>query len=323
MYSSLIKAPVLTEDRERELISFLKENSLSFNDLKLLNLAFTHTSYANECRGSSDSYERLEFLGDSILDMITAEYLFENYYNEYHEGDFTKIKAVVVSEDSLSEAFGFEPCYVNSRLASRGIPVACEVDIYGALSEYIGACITESPVTLLDINNTVPRDMYESEIKDKTGYKENDVFMGFHCGNTPLSCLSCGAVNYQIIQNRLLENGGEPDFTRGTLEGDIRSGEVTIFRLHANSDGSLEAYCAEGEVLPVATRSFGGIGIIAVDEMARFYRHVLIRKHFPHHTAVAFGHIGKAFYGVLDYLGVKDVSYNRGKGNLYPEECPF
>ena len=224
---------------------------------------------------------------------------------------------------AFPEAFGFEPCYVNSRLASRGIPVACEVDIYGALSEYIGACITESPVTLLDINNTVPRDMYESEIKDKTGYKENDVFMGFHCGNTPLSCLSCGAVNYQIIQNRLLENGGEPDFTRGTLEGDIKSGEVTIFRLHANSDGSLEAYCAEGEVLPVATRSFGGIGIIAVDEMARFYRHVLIRKHFPHHTAVAFGHIGKAFYGVLDYLGVKDVSYNRGKGNLYPEECPF
>ena len=36
--------------------------------------------------------------------------------------------------------FGFEPCYVNSRLASRGIPVSCEVDIYGALSEYIGAC---------------------------------------------------------------------------------------------------------------------------------------------------------------------------------------
>ena len=76
-------------------------------------------------------------------------------------------------------------------------------------------------------------------------------------------------------------------------------------------------------MLPVATRSFGGIGIIAVDEMGRFYRHVLIRKHFPHHTAVAFGHIGRAFYGVLDYLGVKDVSYNRGKGNLYPQECPF
>lgn len=273
-----------------------------------------------------DMAEELGLEGNRYPDLLPRMAQFELTLLDWAESHKGEREFVVFADKcwpAFPEAFGFEPCYVNSRLASRGIPVACEVDIYGALSEYIGACITESPVTLLDINNTVPRDMYESEIKDKTGYKENDVFMGFHCGNTPLSCLSCGAVNYQIIQNRLLENGGEPDFTRGTLEGDIRSGEVTIFRLHANSDGSLEAYCAEGEVLPVATRSFGGIGIIAVDEMARFYRHVLIRKHFPHHTAVAFGHIGKAFYGVLDYLGVKDVSYNRGKGNLYPEECPF
>ncbi|MBQ7488801.1 MAG: fucose isomerase, partial [Clostridia bacterium] len=51
--------------------------------------------------------------------------------------------------------FGFEPCYVNSRLVSRGIPVSCEVDIYGALSEYIGLCVSKDPVTLLDINNSV------------------------------------------------------------------------------------------------------------------------------------------------------------------------
>ena len=60
--------------------------------------------------------------------------------------------------------FGFVPCYVNSRLAARGIPVSCEVDIYGALSEYIGQLVSEDAVTLLDINNSVPRDMYESEI---------------------------------------------------------------------------------------------------------------------------------------------------------------
>ncbi len=53
--------------------------------------------------------------------------------------------------------FGFEPCYVNSRLASRGITVSCEVDIYGALSEYIGLCILSDAVTLLDINNSVPQ----------------------------------------------------------------------------------------------------------------------------------------------------------------------
>ena len=86
--------------------------------------------------------------------------------------------------------FGFEPCYVNSRLVSRGIPVACEVDIYGALSEYIGLCVSGEPVTLLDINNSVPKDMFETEIKGKYDYKLTDTFMGFHCGNTPL-CKLC------------------------------------------------------------------------------------------------------------------------------------
>ena len=52
--------------------------------------------------------------------------------------------------------FGFVPCYVNSRLTAQGIPVSCEVDIYGALSEYIGTVISQDTVTLLDINNTVP-----------------------------------------------------------------------------------------------------------------------------------------------------------------------
>ena len=66
--------------------------------------------------------------------------------------------------------FGFVPCYVNSRLTAMGIPVACEVDIYGALSEYIGTCVTGAPVTLLDINNTVPADMYKAEIDKKTVY---------------------------------------------------------------------------------------------------------------------------------------------------------
>ena len=75
--------------------------------------------------------------------------------------------------------------------------------------------------------------------------------------------------------------------------------------------------------MPVATRSFGGIGVFAIPEMGRFYRHVLIEKHFPHHGAVAFDHIGKPFYSVLKYLGVTDISYNRPEGVLYEGECPF
>lgn len=219
--------------------------------------------------------------------------------------------------------FGFEPCYVNSRLASRGIPVACEVDIYGALSEYIGACVTQDAVTLLDINNSVPEDLFEQDIKGKYDYTIRDTFMGFHCGNTPFCKLSEGAVKYQLIQNRLLEDGGEPDVTRGTLEGDIAPGEITFFRIHSNADTRMQAYIAQGEVLPVATRSFGGIGIFAIPQMGRFYRHVLIEKHYPHHGAVAFGHVGKTLYTVMNYLGVEDIAFNHPAGMLYKTENPF
>lgn len=224
---------------------------------------------------------------------------------------------------AFPKEFGFEPCYVNSRMVARGIPVSCEVDIYGALSEYIGLCVSEDAVTLLDINNSVPKDLYEENIKPNTSYKLEDTFMGFHCGNTPLCKLRKGGVKYQLIQNRLLEDGNTPDFTRGTLEGDIAAGDITFFRLQSTSDGQLRAYIAQGEVLPAATNSFGGIGVFAIPEMGRFYRHVLIEKRYPHHGAVAFGHFGKAIYSIFNYLGIKDIAFNQPKGMLYPTENPF
>ncbi len=226
---------------------------------------------------------------------------------------------------AFPETFGFEPCYVNSRLASRGIPVSCEVDIYGAFSEYIGACVSEDAVTLLDINNSVPKSMYDESIKCKFDYELTDTFMGFHCGNTP-SCKMCAdrAVKYQLIQHRLLEpEGSDPDFTRGTLEGDIAPGEITFFRLQCDSEGNLRSYIAEGEVLPVATQSFGGIGIFAIKEMGRFYRYVLLEKRYPHHGAVAFGHFGKALFEVFRFLGIRDIAYNQPKSLPYPTENPF
>jgi L-fucose isomerase-like protein len=226
---------------------------------------------------------------------------------------------------AFPKEFGFEPCYVNSRLVARGIPVSCEVDIYGALSEYIGLCVSGDTVTLLDINNSVPKDLFEADIKGKSRYPYTlqDTFMGFHCGNTPLCKLKKGSVKYQLIQNRLLEDGKKPDFTRGTMEGDIAASEITFFRLQSTSDGQLRSYIAEGEILPAPTHSFGGIGIFAIPEMGRFYRHVLIAKHFPHHGAVAFGHFGKTLYDVFQYLDIPEIDYNRPKEVRYPDENPF
>ena len=217
--------------------------------------------------------------------------------------------------------FGFVPCYVNSRLTAQGIPVSCEVDIYGALSEYIGTVISQDTVTLLDINNTVPKDMYEADIKGKFDYTLKDTFMGCHCGNTASGKLSVCEMKYQLIIARALPI----EVTQGTLEGDIKPGSITFYRLQSTADNKLRAYIAQGEVLPVATRSFGAIGIFAIPQMGRFYRHVLIEKNFPHHGAVAFGHYGKAIYEIFKFIGVdvEEIGFNQPAGMLYKTENPF
>ncbi len=163
------------------------------------------------------------------------------------------------------------------------------MDIYGALSEFIGTVISKDVVTLLDINNSVPADIYESDIKGKFNYTLKDTFMGFHCGNTASTKLSFCEMKYQRIMARTLPE----EVTQGTLEGDIIPGEITFFRLQSTSDAKIRAYIAEGEVLPVATRSFG--------------------------------HFGKTLYEVFKYVGVPidEINFNQPAGMMYPTENPF
>jgi L-fucose isomerase-like protein len=242
---------------------------------------------------------------------------------EEHRGAAQHVAFANKCWPSFQTEFGFVPCYVNSRLTSRLIPVSCEVDIYGAVSEYILSCVTQDSPTLLDINNTVPADIFENDVAGRYPYEHHDLFMGFHCGNTPSCHLTKPSMSFQRIMKRSLEPDGEPDITRGTLEGDLAAGPITFFRLQSAADATLHSYVAQGEILPVATRSFGGIGVFAIPEMARFYRHVLIAKHYPHHGAVAFQHVGKALFSLMKMLGVSDVAFNQPRAMLYKDENPF
>ena len=216
--------------------------------------------------------------------------------------------------------FGFVPCYVNSRLTAQGIPVSCEVDIYGTLSEFIGTVVSQDAVTLLDINNTVPKDMYKESIEGKYNYTLKILSWDStaeYCFRKLVSC----EMKYQMIMARALPE----EVTQGTLEGDIQPGDITFYRLQSTADNKLRAYIAHGEVLPVATRSFGSIGVFAIPEMGRFYRHVLIEGGYPHHGAVAFGHYGKALFEVFKYIGVpvEEIGYNQPAGVRYPTENPW
>ncbi|MDX9802062.1 MAG: ribonuclease III [Spirochaetia bacterium] len=83
------------------MLLFQSHAELRFRKLDFLNLAFCHRSYANETQEDVDNNEKLEFLGDSVLGLVTSEYL---YYllPEKAEGDLARIKSFVVSENTLS-----------------------------------------------------------------------------------------------------------------------------------------------------------------------------------------------------------------------------
>lgn len=219
--------------------------------------------------------------------------------------------------------FGFVPCYVNSRMAAAGYPVACETDLYGALTEYMLQCATGASVTLLDMNNTVPRDLYEKENIAALGYKQSDLFMGFHCGNTAVCRLRKPTLDYQRIMHSLLEPDSEPNITRGTVEGALKAGNITLFRLQSTADCRLMSYIAEGEILEADPKTFGSTGIFAVKEMGRFYRYALIENGFPHHAGVAFDHVGELLFEAVKLLGVDTIFRNLPENLPYPAENPF
>ena len=81
-----------------ELAEFEQTIGYSFKNIELLKNALTHTSYANE--HGVNSNEKLEFLGDAILEFVTSEYIYKNY-TRLKEGEMTKVRASVVCEESL------------------------------------------------------------------------------------------------------------------------------------------------------------------------------------------------------------------------------
>ena len=86
-----------------KLSEFQKIIGFDFNNAELLNIALTHSSYANENKSRKNTNnERLEFLGDSILSLIVSNHIFTNY-EELPEGEMTKIRAGVVCEQALKE----------------------------------------------------------------------------------------------------------------------------------------------------------------------------------------------------------------------------
>ena len=97
-----LRTPTVSTSRRKELSLFQKKAGLRFRRFNLLDLAFCHRSFVNETSEEIDNNERLEFLGDSVLGIVVADYLFR-LLPDRPEGDLARVKSHVVSEDALAE----------------------------------------------------------------------------------------------------------------------------------------------------------------------------------------------------------------------------
>lgn len=101
-YSDHVEKIILTKERITQLKELSKQLGVRFSDLRLYDLALTHSSYANELNSPKLNNQRLEYLGDSIIGFIVNDYLYRNFH--LNEGQMARIKSVAVSEKSLASA---------------------------------------------------------------------------------------------------------------------------------------------------------------------------------------------------------------------------
>lgn len=111
-----------------------------FNDINLLVVALTHRSYVNEHKSAHEHNERLEFLGDAVLELVSSDFLFRNY--DYPEGVMTALRAALVRTESIGEAgkeLGYEPLVRLSRGEKQGSERAHDVILADCFEAVIGA----------------------------------------------------------------------------------------------------------------------------------------------------------------------------------------
>ena len=168
----------------------------------------------------------------------------------------------------LEEFFGIVPCSLMSMMSESLMPSACEVDVTGLLGMYILQLAGGGPSALLDWNNNYGSDPNKCVL--------------FHCSNLPISFFSKAKMDYQEI----IAGSVGKDNTYGTVVGRIAPNKATFCRTTTDDvNGLLSCYVGEGEFTKDKLDTFGGYGVMKINNLQALMEYVC-RGGFEHHVAM-------------------------------------
>jgi L-fucose isomerase-like protein len=170
---------------------------------------------------------------------------------------------------ALEEFFGIVPCTMMSMMSETLLPSACEVDVTGLLAMYLLQLASGTPSALLDWNNNYEQDP--------------DKCVLFHCSNLAKSFFASDKMDYQEI----IAGSVGKDNTYGTIVGRIKASPATFCRTMTDDvDGVIRAYVGEGEFTDDALDTFGGYGVMHIENLQTLLSYIC-RMGFEHHVAVS------------------------------------
>lgn len=178
--------------KNNSLTSLEKTLDISFKSKDLITQAFVHRSYLNESSEFSSSNERLEFLGDAVLELITTEFLYTSYPN-YQEGMLTNLRAALVKTTSLAE-LAFSLNFSSLLLISKGEESTGGRDnpsiLADTLEAFIGALHLDSGIDTVKLFLASHLFTKINEIIESTSYKDNksllQEYTQLHFKQTPI-----------------------------------------------------------------------------------------------------------------------------------------
>ncbi len=262
--------------------------SINLIDLKNdINEIEDHDTQVQEIIGDITSGIETDYKKQDLIKLAKLEVAILDYINKY------ELSVLAIQcWTSMQQYLGLTPCLTNGRLTSQGFPIACEGDVYGAISMLLQQeLVLQKEIPLfLDILMQHPKD--------------NELFLAWHCGNTPISCMN------KAKKARIMPHcpfGDEFGISSGaaTMEFMIKPGKVTINRI-IERRGNFKILSIPGEMIPKEDNIRGAWSWVKVGDREKMYE-VIINEGFTHHVSIIHEDLTKLIREISKYLDMEFV----------------